>query len=390
MIDQWKHIEQVYLKSILYLIDLNLDISKKFIRKNNDKHKIGFNVFQIVSDTYYKENFHSYLIYNLLSQLYHDDGNKFLFSFIECINLISKYEINLEDFKNPIVDREKDQIDIRIRDFTSMKSIIIENKINDAIDQPRQIPRYYKNERNNGFEVVGIVYLSLIDGKKPDQSEWEIHEKEEINELLIYLNSSEYNKVNLIKDWIEKCILISNNIDVISTLRQYKEILKHLTSKEMNQEFVSLFYDQILEKEKYSSALSIRDMLVDLNEYRAMKIKEKFYYKGSLFNKISHFKWGGDYRAKFESPDLEYIDFWIDIVCIDKQTKIYLHEDSTFDKSKDKLKSILQYFDKFDGFTQISPNVYLRTFSFPEGEKDLYDFLEYIFENFKKLYELKF
>jgi hypothetical protein len=51
--------------------DDNKKLCKEFARIGAKEEKIGFNIFQMISNTYYRENFHSYIIYNLLSQKCH-------------------------------------------------------------------------------------------------------------------------------------------------------------------------------------------------------------------------------------------------------------------------------------------------------------------------------
>lgn len=54
------------------------------ILRKRDEFKLGFNVFSLVSDTYYKENFHSEIIYALLNPKgEHGEGCLFLDLFLD-------------------------------------------------------------------------------------------------------------------------------------------------------------------------------------------------------------------------------------------------------------------------------------------------------------------
>lgn len=307
------------------------------------------------------------------------------------MNKLSRNKIDINDFLNSTAEREKSNIDIRIRDKTSMKSIIIENKINNAVDQPNQIPRYFENEINENFEVVSVVYLTLTEGKKPNKKLWETDYKTDIDKVLIYLSASTNEKVNLLSDWIDRCVVVSNQLDVISTLRQYKAIIQHLREKEMNQELLQKFYTQIMKDTNYSTALSIRSMLSELNKFRALRLKKQFQHQATgIFKKINDFEWGKEFRAKFESPTFDNIDFWIDIVCVENETKVYFHESTTFDESVDKIKILLERLGEVENFKQALNCSYLRVFRFPEEEENLIFFLGDVFTKLNGMTKIKF
>ena len=59
----------------------------------------------------------------------------FFIDLVNCVNV--KTATKKSDFENSIVVREKYSIEILIIDGVSKKAIIIENKINNAVDQYR-------------------------------------------------------------------------------------------------------------------------------------------------------------------------------------------------------------------------------------------------------------
>lgn len=84
---------------------------------------VGFNVFTLTSDFYYRENFHSDIIAAFLSpQAKHNEGNLFLDAFIDMLNMkIQQRDVNKlirkDYYINALVEREKNKIDILIQWF---------------------------------------------------------------------------------------------------------------------------------------------------------------------------------------------------------------------------------------------------------------------------------
>src|SRR5690606_14762667 len=107
------------------------------------------------------ENFHSDILHHLLNpDGPHREGRLFLDVFLDYLNnLPNTFHVNLNDFGNLEVHKELAKIDISIIDKHSNKIIIIENKINNAIDQRDQLLTYYNWAKSQKLEVVGIVYL---------------------------------------------------------------------------------------------------------------------------------------------------------------------------------------------------------------------------------------
>ena len=138
------------------------NIDKEIERIEREKQNNGFNLFTISSYNSYLENFHSDVIALLLSpKERHLQKEKFFKLFLSF--LIERYGaiIDENNYQNYEVLREKGRIDIWIKDKVSKKCIIIENKINDAIDMPNQIERYYDYASEKGYLVDSIVYLTL-------------------------------------------------------------------------------------------------------------------------------------------------------------------------------------------------------------------------------------
>ena len=110
-------------------------------------------------------------------------GSSYLNAFIEMLNKKGK-NIDSNNYLDAAVTREEGKVDILIKSDISKKAIIIENKINNAGDMQRQIPRYYDYVAQNTYIVDAIVYLPLDIHKKPNTDDWTQEDKDNVNPLL--------------------------------------------------------------------------------------------------------------------------------------------------------------------------------------------------------------
>jgi hypothetical protein len=122
------------------------------------KFEPGFSLFSLISDIYYRENFHSDIIHALLNPLEkHSEGPKFLNEFLLYIKSLGA-NINLSFYSHAeLANRELGKIDILILDNSSKRAIIIENKIYGAPDMPKQLPRYFQYATEMGYTIDAII-----------------------------------------------------------------------------------------------------------------------------------------------------------------------------------------------------------------------------------------
>lgn len=303
--------EQIYVISNL-LNDINIKkITEEYRVLKYSHREEPFNVFKLASDLYYRENFHSDIMKAFLDlNENHKEGNLFLYAFIEFINIhYPKVCISKINYKNVITERESGRIDILIRSEESRHCIIIENKINNAGDTYRQLPKYYDLMTNQGYIVDAIIYIPLNENKKPDQSTWNENDMRHINPLLCIVPACDA-KHNLVDNWIYKCSLLSRNIDCVLILRQYGELIKLLKIKNMSNILLEKFYQTLISNpENLNTVLSIRDMLPNLPVYMADRLVEKFKEDEGVY-----FVW--KYKSNFcgvyfEINRIQYkIDIW--------------------------------------------------------------------------------
>ncbi len=127
-----------------------------------------------------KELLHSDIIESLMKQSQIINTDEVLFKyFLEMINL----KINVDTKKIKIENEFPIENDKRIDTLLTWdnNAIIIENKLNNAIDQPNQLLDYYKSINNKGYKVLKVVYIPNIVTKHAPKNILD----EEIKKLII-------------------------------------------------------------------------------------------------------------------------------------------------------------------------------------------------------------
>jgi hypothetical protein len=290
-------------------------------REKQEKFDTGFNLFELISDHYYRETFHSDILKALLDPHgKHQGGKKYLDLFLQFINS-RRAAINLQDYSNAQVEREEGRIDILIKGLNNSRraainlqdysnaqvereegridilikglkhAIIIENKIYDAKDPPEQLPRYLKKVTDNDYDCDAIIYLRLNGDTPPDNmAEWPDDKwKQQVKDLLIVICAYDHSENNLLKGWIEPCEKESEkskNADAQHILRQYGKIIEKLGGNIMNKPIMKEFYETVVKDEtNFKTFLSLKKMWDELINYRAQMIIDKFQTDFAPFEK---------------------------------------------------------------------------------------------------------
>lgn len=227
----------------------------KDILKKQDK-KLDFNIFDIITDKWKRENFHSEILKFLL-----ENYEVFFNNFLELINIKDKKE-----YLNAEITNEEVRIDILIK--SEKKAIIVENKINWAPDQNEQLAKYYKKVKDEyKKEVEKIIYIVPSKDKEPDEQTFgkdekikkEIKDKDKDrftpitgfdgseNDLVSYLEKSR----DKLKENLEntKNNLDSEDFNKLFFINHYIEILKRTGAGDMST-IKSKFTKEIIEKYK--------------------------------------------------------------------------------------------------------------------------------------------
>ena len=393
LIQDWKQITDDHIKRIGQLIGEMLDLHREYVKI--EKTDIGFNIFTLCSDKYYRENFHSEIIKAFLDPSEkHNEGNKYLHIFIDLLNCLNNQNhIKKSDFENASVETEKQYIDISVIDDVSKKAIIIENKINNAGDQERQLPRYYDKLKGD-YEVVAIVYLTLNDSKQPDKSDWTDEDKTAIDKILKLIPawSADNSKPNLLDNWVSQSIINSENADGLLLLKQYGKLLKFLNTNSMDTSILKKFYEQLMEnKDNYETAISMRNMLNDLPKYLAIRIKEK--YETDRFSPFEEMCIWQGITAVFNRFKFKDSYFALDIDCLENKYKVSffkrygdVDEKVVLKEFQEKINMLNDFsFNDIDSSGRIFGNNRLYRYFKIKEENLIYDFIDSFLEKLKQI-----
>lgn len=342
---------------------------REYKDKNNFKENYPFNIFELISDIYYRENFHSDIIAQLLR------NEIILKNFLDFIGVDkSKYE-------NYEVEREESKIDILIK--TEKNCVIVENKLNWAKDMPEQLFRYYGICKDNyGLEVDKIVYLSPNSWKQPEEQSIKEIPKELIKTIIGYdgENNDFYTMV------LQKSLEEMNNKEPkewLLLLEHYLKILRQTGVTKMDT-LTKKFYEKIKEEpQEYEKIKLIVDMYNNLTTTRANSLISKF-----INGKI----WG--------NPPFVYFDFYIKDkrknyainIFVNKYdySNLYLYsrenDREKFEQDNKDIEAWLKKHNLFEGFEKDETwyNEWNKNFKFPEEENELYDFTEKLIECLEK------
>lgn len=351
-------------------------IAKEFC---NRERIIPFNIVLAASNIYYRENYHSDIIAYILV-----NKKNTLKYFIEYINALSKMpKVDENNYLDIEVIREENKIDILIRDLTSRHCIIIENKINNAGDMKRQLPRYYRTCIKNGYTVDRILYYSLDGKKRPDKSTWTDKDLQlEIDNKIVFGAAANGSKTDYVNAFLNRCKSNTENEQEKAFYCQYIDLLEYLRRDQMDYQLMEKFYKEMLNVEQYSSALSISDMLNDFIGFRCDRIYNNFLNDHSPFEKKSI--WLNTvtiYEFIREIDPKEHIK--LDICPEQNQTKICFWIQKPKTKS-DLIKNILKQIGEEVSFIKKDMNSYVKIFKFPEEDEIMYKYISRFFSLLEK------
>jgi hypothetical protein len=357
-----------------------LGTASKYKIENTSK---PFNIILSSSDLYYRENFHSDLIQAILDQ------GSFLSMFIDWLNTFDELrdkEIDKNNYNdNSSIKREESRIDILIENKKSMHCIIVENKINNAGDMDRQLPKYIEEIIRNKFTIDAVVYLSMDGSKRPDKRSWTKNDHTLIaNNKVIY--ASVYNKItnnDMVNGFLKRCVDTNHSEEESSFLRQYIDLLLYLGRTQMDTNLMDQFYNKIQEdNNNYQSALNLRSMLGDLSTYRRDRLYNYFLNRHQPFDSIG--KWSS-YDTLFMGITKYSKEIKLDMLCNDDNyTKLIFW----IEKPKiehDLIYELINRIGYENEFKKESDNKYSKSFKFPEQERDLDKFIDQLLEKMRNI-----
>lgn len=387
LLQRWQDIIAAHEESLKCLLEQSNPICREYERSKQQDQDDSFNVFYLISDLYYRENFHSDIIAFLLdTREKHGYRNKYLSVFISLLNTLGCV-IDQENYKDAVAVREENRIDILVMSKSSKRAIIIENKINDAGDMPRQLPRYYDYVTDElRYQVEVIVYLPLKPGKTPDQTGWTENDRRHVLPLLKIIPAFDKSEKNLVDDWLHPLESITSNIDVLSTLRQYSRLIKQLNLNNMDAVILEKFYDQIKEGDNLKMAQSIRNMLNELPFYLARRIFAKYDGRCAPFSKVWLYSSNNPKDALFEGAVILGLYIKMDIWCSEDGYEVIFSspanhqpDETVFNEIRNKVNSLKDFVDVLDEKCRITKN-----FDFSD-DKGLYAFIDNILLELSKI-----
>ena len=335
VIDNWNSFlseRQSFFESLSRDSSLNRLLEEhRAVVKSADKSN-AFTVFEIISDLYYRENFHSDLIAFFLNpNQNHGYGTLGIELLMELISRSSGWQLDPANYVDAIVVREEGRIDILIKDEYSKHAILIENKMNNAGDMDRQIPRYCDILEKQGFTVDAAIYLPMLKYKTPDKSTWEVNDFRWASKIIVIPAVSDINELSLTKDWLEPLAEQCKNKDVASTIRQYIYLITKNSNYTMDKISFDKLYNYLLQDDHLDSANSLVSMMNDLPKYLAQRIYDLYSGRCFPFTKVWIYR---DTDAVFEECMINGVYFKMDIWCDTRTYNILFWAPSDRDISK--------------------------------------------------------
>ncbi|MGE0084042.1 MAG: PD-(D/E)XK nuclease family protein [Desulfococcaceae bacterium] len=224
-------------KSLLEKVKLINFKYEKILKAN----EYDFNIFSILRNDTDEVNLHSRFLYEILNPAgVHHKENLFLTLFLETVGIS---DFAMEDIS---AKREYKKIDLCITN-SRKQAIIIENKIY-AEDQDKQIQTYFGKMKDEGFDDIKVIYLTLYGDMPSSQSLGSL----EGNEKLILKTPSYRDDID---NWLEKCIKEAATFPILrETFVQYRTLIQKLTGKYHSKEYIMEIKILLLsknEEEKY-------------------------------------------------------------------------------------------------------------------------------------------
>ncbi|MCB0541158.1 MAG: hypothetical protein KDE33_26865 [Bacteroidetes bacterium] len=359
--------------------DLLKNIVEEYRQHNIAKNELGFNIFKIVSSIYYKEDFHSEILKALL------EIQLILNEFITTLNLLNKnLAIDLKYYADCEIIREDQtndgRIDISIKSRVENRIIIIESKLNNAPDQPRQIPRYVNFYEQKGFKIDSIVYISIDGRKKPNTKDWYPEELEKIMPKMIFLPAYDLTENDLYSQ-LTRCNSKIKDFKISSVIIHYSDLIKYLGKSIMNKPIMEAFSKLVKEENNFKMIQAIKDMFLDLPKFRALYIKGKFETSPFPFQTVNIYK---EFTTFFDGLRIGKSDFAIDIYCSEElYTVSFFDRNAEFDKNESAIKFLGKMSTDWD--QKLDDRRIYKYFKFPYEELEMISFLDNFRQNLAEI-----
>lgn len=312
-----KYGNEEFLKLDSFLTTTCLDYSRektKIYQAHDIDNTERFNFFESISDKWYRENFHSDVLYTILNPNTKEIGRKyFMQKFVKFLGIEDRFDCNkdfevIKEHPTGLIfwteedgqKREKPgYIDLLIKNDT--QAIIIENKINYAPDMENQLVRYMKYVQEElGIKEYVVVYLTLKGDKEPPldsySRDFEYYAKKLHDEKILKKVCAVNETHGLANVFLKNCCKrleeeMANTHDTVLKKKcniasvyidQYKTLLEHLGGKAYMLSTEKKLIEEIYSnKEKFEAATDFVNLWWQkenaLREVLPEKFKKKFH-----------------------------------------------------------------------------------------------------------------
>ena len=222
-----------------------------------EKYEAGrpepFNVFSVLRSEHDEVNLHSRFLHALLDYRQPSDEHRENLEDFLC----SIVGIDKLDLDGTTVKRESDNIDILIRDRSSMQAVVIENKIW-AGDQQEQLWRYAKRLKKQGY-TPHLLYLTL-DGHDPSENS--------VGGLDPKCIKCISYKENL-PPWLKRCQKRAYDEPALrESVAQYLHLIEKLTGTDYKEAYMTDLKELFLKDEKNLNLVLVHDLQNAMTEAR--------------------------------------------------------------------------------------------------------------------------
>lgn len=326
-----------------------------------------------------KEICHTAIIADLLNPYgKHRMGRVFLDSFLECLDVKENLDIIIKKGRTvesclPNMDKRYIDICIELTNNETKKVIIIENKINNAGEQPEQISDYKNALEKEGFNVLKTVCIQGTCGKDIGA------------------------EINISPMDLAKIFTIKEVEDSYNNIKSYLTLLKNMDKNEEHKKIANIIYGMDDEDIK-----KIRTIALSFNEMPRFILKEIIVELNKKSHNFSENEATGDLYQILEK-DGYYIQLWNEESYHTGRNKgfwieIWFYDFDRFEiwvKQDDKGKSNLQLKNyikskKYDCYyvDEAANNMdgcEAKRFEFP-NKKEFKEMVDYVSNLYKELY----
>jgi len=265
----------------------SIDFSNQFMQlyeKEKAKLPYHINLLDIVGAS---EPKHSRILLQLFRYTSPDGEYTLLKSFFRHIAEKHKTQWDI-DIESPVISAERENIDLWVRE-TLKYSVIIENKIHNAGDQPNQLARYIEKSLYVKFDLeqIYVIYLTRDGSKQPSENTWLTEDEHDYSDEFSerYLNISYRHDI---LPWLENELVKCADKDVFlqQVLGQYIDHLYGLfnlrkSEKSMNEALQNIIRKNLCMKDdtprENLAALQRKreDLNLIINQISLMEIEER-------------------------------------------------------------------------------------------------------------------